>query len=100
LPLEQLLALGSSGALYEHDFGDNWLHRLPLGSRRLLTTTVLQRAGSKIQEEILGEQCQGRRGGPDGPPTLRRPGEALTALIQDGGGTAAPATVAAAFTRS
>jgi hypothetical protein len=32
--LEQLLALGSGGAFYEYDFGDSWLHRLELVSRR------------------------------------------------------------------
>ncbi|MDQ0693183.1 hypothetical protein QF047_004143 [Arthrobacter sp. W4I7] len=32
--LDQLLALGSGGAFYEYDFGDSWLHRLGLVSRR------------------------------------------------------------------
>lgn len=32
--LDQLLALGSGGAFYEYDFGDSWLHRLELVSRR------------------------------------------------------------------
>lgn len=32
--LEQLLALGSGAAFYEYDFGDSWLHRLELISRR------------------------------------------------------------------
>ncbi|WP_313902510.1 plasmid pRiA4b ORF-3 family protein [Arthrobacter sp. KBS0703] len=32
--LDQLLALGSGAALYEYDFGDSWLHRLELVSRR------------------------------------------------------------------
>lgn len=32
--LEQLLALGSGEAFYEYDFGDSWLHRLELVSRR------------------------------------------------------------------
>jgi hypothetical protein len=33
-PLDQLLALGSGAAFYEYDFGDSWLHRLELVSRR------------------------------------------------------------------
>ena len=32
--LDQLLALGSAEAFYEYDFGDSWLHRLELVSRR------------------------------------------------------------------
>lgn len=32
--LEQLLAEGSGTAFYEYDFGDSWLHRLTLVSRR------------------------------------------------------------------
>lgn len=32
--LDQLLALGSGGSFYEPDFGDRWLHRLELVSRR------------------------------------------------------------------
>jgi hypothetical protein len=32
--LEQLLAAGSGTAFYEYDFGDSWLHRLELVSRR------------------------------------------------------------------
>jgi hypothetical protein len=32
--LDQLLAAGSGGAFYEYDFGDSWLHRLELVSRR------------------------------------------------------------------
>ncbi|WP_226758682.1 plasmid pRiA4b ORF-3 family protein [Arthrobacter sp. SO3] len=32
--LEQLLALGLGAAFYEYDFGDSWLHRLELVSRR------------------------------------------------------------------
>jgi hypothetical protein len=32
--LEQLLELGSGEAFYEYDFGDSWLHRLELVSRR------------------------------------------------------------------
>lgn len=32
--LDQLLALGSGEAFYEYDFGDSWLHRLELVSRR------------------------------------------------------------------
>jgi hypothetical protein len=32
--LEQLFALGSGAAFYEYDFGDSWLHRLELVSRR------------------------------------------------------------------
>ncbi|WP_457973448.1 plasmid pRiA4b ORF-3 family protein [Arthrobacter sp. D1-17] len=32
--LDQLLALGSGKAFYEYDFGDSWLHRLELVSRR------------------------------------------------------------------
>lgn len=32
--LDQLLALGSGGAFSEYDFGDSWLHRLELISRR------------------------------------------------------------------
>ncbi|MDQ0675135.1 hypothetical protein QFZ36_002696 [Pseudarthrobacter siccitolerans] len=32
--LEQLVALGSGRAFYEYDFGDSWLHRLELVSRR------------------------------------------------------------------
>lgn len=32
--LERLFALGSGGAFYEYDFGDSWLHRLELVSRR------------------------------------------------------------------
>lgn len=32
--LDQLLALGSAGAFYEYDFGDSWLHRIELVSRR------------------------------------------------------------------
>lgn len=31
---DQLLALGSGEAFYEYDFGDSWLHRLKLISRR------------------------------------------------------------------
>ncbi|MDE8670517.1 plasmid pRiA4b ORF-3 family protein [Pseudarthrobacter sp. H3Y2-7] len=34
LSLEQLFALGSAVAFYEYDFGDSWLHRLELVSRR------------------------------------------------------------------
>ena len=33
-PLDRLLAAGSGGAFYEYDFGDSWLHRLELVSRR------------------------------------------------------------------
>lgn len=32
--LDPLLALGSSEAFYEYDFGDIWLHRLELPFRR------------------------------------------------------------------
>jgi hypothetical protein len=32
--LDQLLALGSGEAFYEYDFGDSWLHKLKLVSRR------------------------------------------------------------------
>jgi hypothetical protein len=32
--LDQLLALGSGEAFYEYDFGDSWLHRVVLLSRR------------------------------------------------------------------
>ncbi|WP_400160444.1 plasmid pRiA4b ORF-3 family protein [Arthrobacter sp. BPSS-3] len=32
--LDQLLTLGSGRAFYEYDFGDSWLHRLELVSRR------------------------------------------------------------------
>jgi hypothetical protein len=32
--LERTLALGSGAAFYEYDFGDSWLHRLELVSRR------------------------------------------------------------------
>lgn len=32
--LDQLLAAGSGTALYEYDFGDRWLHRLEVVSRR------------------------------------------------------------------
>lgn len=32
--LDQLLTLGSGKAFYEYDFGDSWLHRLELVSRR------------------------------------------------------------------
>ncbi|MGX1163699.1 pRiA4b ORF-3-like protein [Arthrobacter sp. SLBN-100] len=32
--LDQLLALGHGEAFYEYDFGDSWLHRLELVSRR------------------------------------------------------------------
>lgn len=32
--LDQLLALGSGEAFYEYDFGDSWVHRLELVSRR------------------------------------------------------------------
>jgi Plasmid pRiA4b ORF-3-like protein len=32
--LDQLLALGLGEAFYEYDFGDSWLHRLELLSRR------------------------------------------------------------------
>jgi hypothetical protein len=34
LSVEQLFALGSGVAFYEYDFGDSWLHRLELLSRR------------------------------------------------------------------
>jgi len=34
LSLEQLFALGSGVTFYEYDFGDSWLHRLELVSRR------------------------------------------------------------------
>ncbi|MEO5316201.1 plasmid pRiA4b ORF-3 family protein [Pseudarthrobacter sp. CC12] len=34
LSLAQLFALGSGMAFYEYDFGDSWLHRLELVSRR------------------------------------------------------------------
>lgn len=34
---DQLLALGSGTAFYEYDFGDSWLHRLGLVSRRPAT---------------------------------------------------------------
>ena len=34
LSLQQLFALGSGVAFYEYDFGDSWLHRLELVSRR------------------------------------------------------------------
>jgi hypothetical protein len=32
--LDEMLVLGSGGAFYEYDFGDSWLHRLELVSRR------------------------------------------------------------------
>lgn len=32
--LDELLALGEGAAYYEYDFGDSWLHRLELVSRR------------------------------------------------------------------
>jgi hypothetical protein len=32
--LEEMLALGAGAAFYEYDFGDSWLHRLQLVSRR------------------------------------------------------------------
>jgi Plasmid pRiA4b ORF-3-like protein len=32
--LDQLFTLGSGAVFYEYDFGDSWLHRLELGSRR------------------------------------------------------------------
>nr|WP_306916351.1 MULTISPECIES: hypothetical protein [unclassified Arthrobacter] len=32
--LDQLIALGVGAAFYEYDFGDSWLHRLELVSRR------------------------------------------------------------------
>ncbi|WP_456506141.1 plasmid pRiA4b ORF-3 family protein [Arthrobacter sp. UYCu723] len=32
--LDQLLTLGSGAAFYEYEFGDSWLHRLELVSRR------------------------------------------------------------------
>jgi hypothetical protein len=32
--LDQLLTLSAGGAFYEYDFGDSWLHRLELVSRR------------------------------------------------------------------
>jgi hypothetical protein len=32
--MEQLLARGSGSAFYEYDFGDSWLHRIELVSRR------------------------------------------------------------------
>lgn len=32
--LDQLLAAGSGGAFYEYDFGDSWLHRLEVVTRR------------------------------------------------------------------
>lgn len=32
--LDQLLTLGAGAAFYEYDFGDSWLHRLELMSRR------------------------------------------------------------------
>ena len=32
--LDQLLVLGAGAAFYEYDFGDSWLHRLELVSRR------------------------------------------------------------------
>ena len=35
--LDQLLARGSGVAFYEYDFGDSWLHRIELISRRLAT---------------------------------------------------------------
>jgi hypothetical protein len=34
LALAQLLALGGGAAFYEYDFGDSWLHRLELVTRR------------------------------------------------------------------
>lgn len=34
ISLDQLFALGSGAAFYEYDFGDSWLHRLELVSRR------------------------------------------------------------------
>jgi hypothetical protein len=38
--LDQLLALGAGAAFYEYDFGDSWLHRLELVSRRPADETV------------------------------------------------------------
>jgi hypothetical protein len=32
--LDQLLAAGSGAAFYEYDFGDSWLHRLEVVTRR------------------------------------------------------------------
>jgi hypothetical protein len=32
--LDELLAAGSAGAFYEYDFGDSWLHRLEVVTRR------------------------------------------------------------------
>lgn len=38
--LDQLLASGSGMAFYEYDFGDSWLHRIELISRRPATKTT------------------------------------------------------------
>ncbi|MDR7083391.1 hypothetical protein J2X01_002685 [Arthrobacter ginsengisoli] len=38
--LDQLLARGSGMAFYEYDFGDSWLHRIELISRRPATKTA------------------------------------------------------------
>ncbi|WP_427136582.1 plasmid pRiA4b ORF-3 family protein [Pseudarthrobacter sp. S9] len=38
--LDQLLARGSGMAFYEYDFGDNWLHRIELISRRPATIST------------------------------------------------------------
>jgi len=37
--LDHLLATGSGGAFYEYDFGDSWLHRLDVVTRRPRTET-------------------------------------------------------------
>jgi hypothetical protein len=37
--LDQLVTLGSGKAFYEYDFGESWLHRLELVSRRTLDET-------------------------------------------------------------
>lgn len=36
--MEQLFSLGTGSAFYEYDFGDSWLHRFELVSRRTSTT--------------------------------------------------------------
>jgi hypothetical protein len=51
--LDELLALGSGGAFYEYDFGDSWLHRLELVSRR-----------PAVEESLPARLLDGARPGP------------------------------------
>ena len=48
--LDQLLAAGSGAAFYEYDFGDSWLHRLELVTRRPATKMIRRRGCSRADD--------------------------------------------------